>query len=321
MGTTHFACAAFLLSSLAVGQTPPCLAFNDANTNVNANIVTSYGFGGQNSLAWQITPQTTLAVLAAQIYTRNTALTGDRFMMLEIWSDNNGLPGSRITGGAWRIVNARPFAWQGTDFDGVAVLNANTPYWVVWVEPGFSNPPLETGGFDVLPKTQRTGTGAWGAVTNESPKIRLFCNQFDSPHMSMYGPFCFTSGGSLPSVFSNEDPAIGNATFLLETSGSPSGVPVFVALGLDPTYVSNWPGLTPPGCFQNTDIVEALLLTSGTGNSRGPTCASHASVTLAIPADNALIGLTLAAQSVPFDAGAMAPLPFATSSAARFVLF
>ena len=320
MGSIHSVCAAFLLSALAVAQTPPCLAFNDTTTTVNSNVITSFGFGGQNSLAWQITPQSTLAVLAGQIYTRNTALSGDRFMMLEIWSDSNGLPGARITGGAWRILNARPFAWQGTDFDGVAVLNASTPYWVVWVEPGFSTPPHETGG-QGLPKTQRTGTGAWGAVTSEAPKLRLFCNQFDTAHMSMYGPFCLTSGGTLPSVFSNEDPAVGSATFLIETSGSPAGVPVFVALGLDPTYIANWPGLTPPGCFQNTDIVEALLLTSGTGNSRGPTAAGYASVPLAIPADNALIGLTLAAQSVPFDVGAMAPLPFATSSAARFLLF
>lgn len=321
MRTTRTLCVAFLMSALAVAQTPPCLAFNDTTPNVNTNVVTSFGFGGQNSLAWQVTPQTTLAVLAAQIYTRNTALTGDRFMMLEIWSDNNGLPGARIAGGAWRILNARPLAWQGTDFDAVAVLNGNTPYWVVWVEPGFSTPPHELGGLDVLPKTQRTGTGAWGAVTSESPKIRLFCNQFDSAHMSMYGPFCFTSAGRLPSVFSNEDPALGSSTFLIETSGSPDGVPVFVALGLDPTYVSNWPGVIPVGCFQNTDVIEALLLTSGTGNSRGPTCASYASVALPIPLNNALAGLMLAAQSVPFDVGAASPLPFVASSAARFVLF
>ena len=33
------------------------------------------------------------------VATRNNTLTGDRFMILEIWSDNSGLPGTRLAGG------------------------------------------------------------------------------------------------------------------------------------------------------------------------------------------------------------------------------
>ena len=64
-----------------------------------------------------------------------------------------------------------------------------------------------------------------------------------------------------------------------------------------------------------------LFVLAGTGNTRGPTCAGYVSAPLPIPLDPGLSGQLIAAQAVPFDAGALAPLPFATSNAQRIILF
>ena len=67
-------CAFLLAASLAASlsaQTPACLGFNDGNTTVS-NAVTSYGFAGENSLAWQITraPEFQCPILAAKCMAR-----------------------------------------------------------------------------------------------------------------------------------------------------------------------------------------------------------------------------------------------------------
>ncbi len=122
-------------------------------------------------------------------------------------------------------------------------------------------------------------------------------------------------------MFTNEQPTIGNAGFFFETSGNPNGGAVFVVIGFDPLWISLPIAGFPAGCMQNTDLVATLFLLAGTGNTRGPTCAGYASMPIAIPADPGLTGLLIAAQAVPFDAGAAAPLPFATSNAQRIYLY
>lgn len=315
---------AFLFAASAVlapmrAQTPPCVAFNDTTTTVS-NAVTSYGFAGENTFAWQITPTTNDVVLGGQVFTRNTALTGNRFMMLEIWSDNGGVPGSRLCGGAWRIQNTRPMAWQGADFDAPAVLIANTPVWVVWIEPGFSTPCEEPGGA-TLPKVTRSGAGAWSAPTSSAPKLRLFCSLLDGQYAIPYGTACAQSTSTYASVFTNEQPQLGNAIFSFEMAGIAPGAPVFVLIGFDPLFVSApVPGL-PTGCMQNTDIVASTLVFGGTGNTRGPTCRNYAELAFAVPSNPGLQGQLISVQGAPYDAGAVAVFPFAASNALRITLF
>lgn len=308
-----------LLTATAAAQTPACFSLNDANTNVSGS-VTAYGFAGQNTVAWQITPTTPLVVQAAQVYTRNALLTGDRFMILEIWDDAAGLPGNRIAGGAWRIVNARPNAWQGANLDQLAILQANAPVWLVWREPGSSTPPEEPGGTTV-PKARLSGTTWTLLAAQAAPKVRLFCNQLDDTNTVPFGSGCASSTGFFSTVFTNEQPTLGSAGFFFETSGNPAGAPVFLVLGFDPSWVpAPVPGL-PAGCMQNTDIVATTFVTAGTGTTRGPTCAGYASFYMPLPTDPAFSGFQIAVQAVPYDAAAAAPLPFAASNAQRITLY
>ena len=136
--------AALLLASTAPSQTPPCFATNDLTVAVSTS-VSGYGFAGENTRAWKISPVTSMLIQSGQLFTRNNTLTGSIYMTMEIWSDNNGTPGVRLGGGSWRIVNSRPFAWQGANFDAPVALAGGTSYWVAWIEPGFSNLAIEPG--------------------------------------------------------------------------------------------------------------------------------------------------------------------------------
>ena len=310
---------AAVLSAAALAQTPPCFSLNDTNTTVSGN-VTSFGFSGQNLRAWQITPGTALAVQAVQLFTANSSLTGSRFMTVELWSDSAGAPGARLGGGTFKIVNARPASWQGADLDATVVLLPSTPVWVVWIDPGFSTIPVEPGGAVVVPEMTRNGT-VWTSSGSSAPKVRVFCNQLDDVYSAPFGLGCPLSTGPLPSVFTNEQPQLGNASFFFETSGNTSGAPVFLVLGLNASFPSVPAPLLGPTCYQNTDIVSSVFLSAGTGNTRGPTCAGYASLSVPIPAVAAFAGTVLAAQAVAFDAGSTAPLPFVASNAQRVTLF
>lgn len=312
------AALAALVCTFAAAQTPPCVSLNDTNTTMSGAL-TSYGFAGQNSFGWQITPTSSLVVQAAQVFTRNNTLSGDRYMILEIWSDGGGLPGTRLGGGAWKIVNSRAPAWQGADLDSLVVLQANQPAWLVWVEPGFSNPCEEPGGI-LMPKATRNGAN-WVTSAASAPKFRLFCNQLDDVHSAPVGVGCPQSNGLYASVYTNEQPTVGNSNFFFESSGNPSGGGVFVIFGFNPGFTPiPVPGF-PAGCFQNTDIVSTLFATAGTGNTRGPTCAGYLRIPLALPSDQSFVGFPLAVQVVTYDANAAAPLPFAASNAQRVTLY
>lgn len=308
-----------LLAATAPTQTPPCFSTNDFTVAVGTG-VTGYGFAGENARAWKISPVTSTLIQSGQIYTRNNTLTGSIYMSLEIWSDNNGTPGARLGGGSWRIVNSRPFAWQGTNFDAPIALTGGLSYWVAWIDPGFSNIPTEPGGALVLPRVNRSGT-SWTSGVAEAPKLRLFCGLLDDSNSVPNGIACASSSGKLPVVYTNEQPTIGNAGFMFEVSGIASGGAVFVVFG----FVGGWtpvavPGL-PTGCYQNTDVVSSVLLFAGTGTTRGPSCAGYVSVPLALPANPAFVGLPLSAQALALDAASAAPLPFVGSNAQRITIY
>ncbi|MCA8951001.1 MAG: hypothetical protein KDE27_15965 [Planctomycetes bacterium] len=301
-------------------QTPPCLAANDA-TSVASGAITSYGFAGENSFAWQVTPAAGLVVQAARVFTANTTLTGDRFMALELRDDQGGAPGARLGGGAWQISNARPAAWQGCNLDQLVVLQPNVPVWLVWIEPGFSQPMTEPGGLTTLPYQTRSGTGSWTAQTPNAPKFRLYCSQLDDVGSVPHGLGCPLSTGWFPTAFTNEAPQLGNTDFFFETSGNPAGAAVFAVLGWDPNFTSTAVTGLPPSCLQHTDALAAVLLAAGTGNTRGPTFAGHAALAFPIPNDPSLSGVFFAMQAAAFDAGAASPLPFGTSNAHRITLY
>jgi hypothetical protein len=309
-----------LLAASAVAQTPPCLSFNDSNTTVSGTI-SAAGFSGQLYRAWQITPTAGFPVMAAQVYTRNQALSGDRYFILEIWTDAAGQPGTRLAGGTWKVVTSRPFAWQGANLDAPVVLLPNTPYWVVFIEVGGSNFPVEPGGATVVPEMRSSNGTTWIVVGTSAPKIRLFCGLLDDANSVPFGSGCTSSGGRLPSVFTNEQPTLGNATFFFEMSGLPTGAPVFLVLGIDTSFVSVPAVGLPAGCAQNTDILEPFLYFAGTGNTRGPTCDGYARHVVAIPSMPNLVGFTVAAQAVPYDSGATSPLPFVSSNAQRITIY
>jgi hypothetical protein len=122
-------------------------------------------------------------------------------------------------------------------------------------------------------------------------------------------------------VFTNEQPTLGNATFFFEMSGNPTGAPLFLLLGINPSFASIPVVGLPAGCAQNTDIVESFLYFAGTGNTRGPTCDGYARHVVPIPSLPNLLGFVVAAQAVPYDSGAVSPLPFVSSNAQRITLY
>jgi hypothetical protein len=302
---------ALLLGALAA-QGTPCFSLNDANTTT-AGTITTYGFSGENASAWQFTPTVSNSVLAARIFTGNTALSGNRYMTVEIWSDVAGTPGARLAGGTWKIAAALGNAWQGANLDLPAILTANTPYWLVFVEPGWSTVPHEPGGLTV-PTVVRSNAG-WTVLVSEAPKFRLYCSFLDDGNVAVVGGPCPSSAGRLGTAFTNQQPLVGNLGFAIEGTGFASNAPAVLVLGLvqgfPPTPV---PGL-PPGCLQHTDVGFSTFALTGTGTTRGPTAAGHVHYLVGIPGGNpGLAGLFVGAQLVSLDAGSAAPLPFVTSN-------
>lgn len=309
--------ASLLLLASLPAQSPPCASLNDQNTNVSTAI-TSYGFAGPNVRGWQFIPQTTIVAQAVQLYTGNTQLTGSRFMTVEIWSENpaTNLPMTRLAGGTWQISSALGNSWQGANLDAVTPMVASTPYWIVWIDPGFSTLPIEPGGVAVP-----TALGSWTSTAASALKCRLFCGLLDGQNVSPFGSPCAGSTGRLGTVFTNQAPTVGNAGFTFEGTGFPSGVFAILALGRNPNWISiPVPGLAS-GCMQNTDIFVDTFGTIGTGNTRGPTAAGQVTFALAIPPIAAVAGTFVAAQIAALDTGLTAPIPLMVSNALRVTVY
>jgi len=126
-------------------------------------------------------------------------------------------------------------------------------------------------------------------------------------------------------MFTNQQPAVGNADFAVEGTGFPPGLTAMLVLGLDPTFVGMAvPGL-PQGCMQLTDDHVVRFGATGTGdvlaNAASPGASGHVSFALPIPANGALAGLFVSSQVAVLDPAYGVPLPFATSNALHIVVF
>ena len=319
MRTTPLCALAALLSPVLCAQTPPCLAMNDQSTNV-PNIITAYAFSGPTSWGWQITPTTPLIARAAQIYTANTVSKVD--MVLEIWSHDpaTSLPLARLAGGAWKISTASPLMWQGTNLDAPITLVPPNSYWLVWTEPGGCRVPYETGG-TTLPAARRPSGGAWATTAATELKFRIFCNLLDAKNVKPKGPSCSTPAG-LGSLYTNQAPTVGNAEFLLDGSGFPSGASAALLLGVQPAFPSvPLPGGNPL-CLLHTDIVIIVSGLTGTGNVRQTAGSSgHVFFPLAVPAIPGLAGGYLGAQLAVLDSTSAYSIPFATTNGLQITIY
>lgn len=317
-----FAYSALLCLGVAHAQTPPCFALNDTTTTV-AGGITAFGFAGPDSHAWQFTPASSNVVLGMRIFTNLAApISGTTyFSSLEIWSDAGGLPGTRMGAGAWRLFQHPTNGWQGANLDHVVVMNAGTPYWLVWVEPGGLQVPTEPGGPNVLPGARRTGSGAWSASVSEAPKLRLYCSNLDDVYTLSVGPACSGSTGAAGTCHTNEQPQIGNAAFNVEGTGFlPNTLTILIVgvVGGFPTFPLA--GL-PPGCNQSTDVIGSVSGFTGTGGARGPTYAGNVLYPFGLPNNPALLFLYLNTQIAGLDLATGAALPFTTSNALQMTLF
>jgi hypothetical protein len=314
-----------LLLAHLPAQTTPCLSLNDA-TNLASPNLTLTSLSGYTVQGWQFIPSSATIAQSVQLYTGNTQITSVRHMIIEIWSENptNNLPGTRIAGGTWRISNALGRTWQGANLDSLVVLQASTPYWLVWHEPGSSMVPTDTSATPVaVPAAARSAstTGVWATRPASALKFRIFCSQLDQQGVVPYGTPCTASTGRVGTTFTNQPPTVGNANFVYEGTGFTGGALAVIVLGIKPGWVSApVPGL-PAGCLQHTDILVSTFGTVSGPTTAGPSAIGYVQFPVGIPNNMALMGVFVAGQIAGFDAGATAPLQFSTGNALRVTVY
>jgi hypothetical protein len=308
-------------TAAAAAQTPACLSFNDTNNTVNGALTNSTATA-PNVHAFRIAPPGGLVLQAIQIFTGNTTFAPG-FMKLELWHNDpsTNLPWVRRAGGTWQIDPSLGNAWQGANLDLDIVPFLGEQDWVVWTEPGSSTEPYEPGGA-TLPTATLAG-GTWTLQPSVALKCRLFCTWLDGAHVTTsVFPRCPTFPGYWGTLFTNQQPAVGNASFAVEATGFPPAQTALLALGLNPNGSVSLPGLL---CPLQTDAVATSLGATGTGDVRasatGPGASGHAAFPLPIPANPGLAGLYVGAQVGVLDPAFAAPLPFVTSNALRIVVF
>ncbi len=309
--------ASFLLASTTIAQTQPCASGNDSNSTASTSI-TAFGFAGENRNAWSYTPTSSVVARGLRIFTKGGGAAGP-FMSIEIW-DNDAttmLPKSRLAGGSWHAPMQAVNEWQGANLDKVVVLSANTTYWFVWVDPGFSAVPEEPNGILQMPRARRSGTTWVSVATPGALKFRLYCLQLDEVGVGVRGSACGDSKGSLGTAFTNQSALLGNSNYRIEGSGFPSGAAALLILGADKNFMSVPFGAVAPGCSLNTDIVVLLTAASGTGNTRSSTAvgiASHVFFPFPIPTTPSLRGAYIGAQIAVLDTASSNALPFVFSN-------
>lgn len=317
----HRLLAAFAVLSLAAtasAQTPPCDALNDASNSVTGNL-TAFGFAGQNTRAYRYTPTTSYPLQAVRLFTGNTSTAGN-YMIVQVWSDVAGLPGTELASGTWRIRGSRGDAWQGASLDRAVPLVANTQYWIAFIDPGFSTLPEQGSG--VTTQVAVRNGAAWVAAGNAQPKLRLYCGYLDDVGVAAFGPSCAGSTGLFVTTHTNEAPAVGNGNFMIEGSGLlPARVAILV-LGVNPAFPSvPLPGILPPGCAENVDVFELTIGASGTGTTRSTTAAGHVWFALPIPPDPTLAGGFASVQVGASDPAFAVPIAFTAANALHLTVF
>jgi hypothetical protein len=319
MTSRNLAAAALALSTAVfVGaQSTPCLAENAVSNSVVGSIFGNYSTPGV--WAWQIAPPTTTVVQSGRVFTGNgyTSTVGS-YMELEIWDDdpaNPGQPGTRLAGGTWKIRAIG--SWQGTNFDAPVTLQANSVYWIVLTEPGWSTPPIEPGGTQ-FPMMRLTSTG-WTGLSAEALKYRLYCGLLDDAGVVSSGPGCAGSTGATPAVFANLTPNVPNFQFAIEGTGFGSGALVLHAVGTVPNYPTvPIPGA--PGCSLLTSLDAVVAGAAGTGDVQSPTASGHVRFAFPIPNVPALSGAYLSSQLASLDVGLSTALPLVTTNGLQITL-
>ena len=316
-------CGLVLTAGTLLAQTPPCFSANDSNLNVPGLI---YGYSSANvgKHGWQVSPATPVVAQGLQVVTGNNySASIGAFMSLEIWDDVGGLPNARLAGGTWRLQAAT--SWQGANLDQPVVLLPGTPYWIVFVEPGWSVPPYEPGAAATFPTVNLSGS-SWVPGTASGLKFRLFCGPLDGPGVVAFGQPCADSTGAFGTAFTNQTPSVGNTTFAVEGTGLLPGTAVLEVIGV----TQGFPSVPIPGtnaCFLSTDWLLSIGATTGTGTVRSGCsgCASaeasgHVTFTIPIAASPALAGFYFAPQLVSLDYLSALPLPFVSSNALQITI-
>jgi hypothetical protein len=308
---------ALALGATLAAQSAPCYSMNDATNGVSGGI-TAAALSGPVSWGFQFTPTASQAIQSVQIYTENRFQA--RAMQLEIWSDASGLPSARLGGGSFKIQTAWFTSWRGTNFEQPVVMAANTPYWIVWIEPGGSRLPYDPAGTP-LPGARRLTGGVWTAGTAQALKFRLFCGLLDDLNVSPFGPGCNGAGG-IASTFTNHPPTIDNALFMVEGIGLPTATASILVLGVQPSWTPVLIPGGPPGCFLHTDPFVVLTGLTGNGAVNSPTGPSgHTAFGLPIPNVPTLAGLTLGLQVGALDTSFAVPVPIVTGNAVNVRLY
>ncbi|MHC4897327.1 MAG: hypothetical protein ACYTGW_09500 [Planctomycetota bacterium] len=318
--TTSLVLTTVLCAVALDAQTQPCFGMNDTNTNVS-NAVTAASLSGPGYWAYQFTPASVLVVRGGRVYTGNKF--SDAFMSLEIWSHDTTtkLPKARLVGGTWK--NAKPTAigWYGTNFDKLQILTKGTTYWLVWVEPGFSTPPIEPNGTTMVSTAIRYGTGAFTSRTGQAAlKCRLYCSLIDVQGVTVNGNPCASRAGKLGSTFCQVVPSVGNASFRIEGTGLPSTARAYLALGLNKAWSSVSLSPIAPGCFQHTDFVAFVVHQTGTGDVRSAAALGHVNYVAPIPNNSALKGIYVGAQIGVVDAASTNLLPMVFTNGLKIVI-
>lgn len=312
---------AFTVGALAA-QSVPCVSANDATNTVGTSL-SGYPFSGPNVVAYRITSPNAVVLRAAQVYTAST-LSASGYMTLEVYDETAaGLPGTRLAGGTFQTSSALGLGWWGASFDGFALLQPATNYWLVWREPGASRLPYEAGG--VTTTFARFTGGNWVVQASLQPlKWRGFCAPLDGQGRAPIGNACASSAGNFPAAFANYAPAVGNANFQFEATGFAAGGIALAVLGANPGWTPFPVPGAPAGCDLNADPTVVVTVPVGTGNQQASHtvgAAGHCYFDLPIPANPALVGFAIDAQFAGLDAGAVASLPFVFTNALRATIY
>jgi len=308
---------ATLATASLQAQTPPCESLND-QTNNAASVITLLNSQYLITSAWKITAQSSVTVQSMRIwcghnYVGSLPSQRDPVWKLEIFTDGGAQPGQLLGGGKWQIIDGRPAFWQGTNLDTPVTLISGTVYWVLWTEPGWSNPPIQTSGTFV--PTYRLVNGAWSSMNTEAVKVRFFCNLLDEQGVVPAGAPCTGSNNNVGSLFTNEFPQVGNGRFSLEGAGFQPSVFGFMFFGVIPGYPSYPLPVLPPGCQVHTDVFATTSGVTGTGGMAG-----HVLFPIPLPNVPSFAGVYFSGQLGVLDLGLSAPLPMATSNALQITI-